>query len=243
MWLLKTEPGTYSFSDLEREGRTVWDGVRSPAALAHLRRMREGEAVLVYHTGRERSVVGTARVARAAHSDPGGPAGRGVVVELEAGRRLDRPVPLEEIRGLAVFRGSPLLDQGRLSVVPLTEEQWRAVGERGSRAGPAVSPGALVVLSTVGKAADAERIARALVERGLAACVNVLPAILSFYRWQGRLEREEELLLLAKTTADRFEELRAVLVSLHPYDLPEVVALPVAAGHRPYLDWVAGSLR
>lgn len=243
MWLLKTEPGTYSFSDLEREGRTVWDGVGSPAARAHLRRMREGEAVLVYHTGDERAVVGTGRVARSAYPDPGDPAGRSVVVDVEAGRRLDRPVPLAEIRALTPFRGSPLLGQGRLSVVPLTEPQWRAVEERGFRAGPAVPPGALVVLSTVGKAADAERIARELVERGLAACVNVLPAVLSFYRWQGRLEREEELLLLAKTTAAGFEDLRAALVSLHPYELPEVVALPVSAGHRPYLDWVAAGRR
>ena len=96
----------------------------------------------------------------------------------------------------------------------------------------------LVVLSTVAKAEDAERIGRALVEGGLAACVNVLPAVTSIYRWKGKLEREEERLLLIKTRADRFEALREALVALHPYEVPEVLALPVAAGHAPYLEWL-----
>ena len=96
----------------------------------------------------------------------------------------------------------------------------------------------LVVLSTVGKAEDAERIGRALVEGGLAACVNVLPAVTSIYRWKGKLEKEEERLLVIKTRADRFEALREALVALHPYEVPEVLALPVAAGHPPYLEWL-----
>ena len=96
----------------------------------------------------------------------------------------------------------------------------------------------LVVLSTVGKAEDAERIGRALVERGLAACVNVVPAVTSIYRWKGRVEREEERLLVIKTRADRFDALREALVSLHPYEVPEVLALPVAGGHAPYLEWL-----
>ena len=96
----------------------------------------------------------------------------------------------------------------------------------------------LVVLSTVAKAEDAERIGRALVEGGLAACVNVVPAVTSIYRWKGKLEREEERLLVIKTRADRFEALREALVALHPYEVPEVLALPVAAGHLPYLEWL-----
>jgi len=103
--------------------------------------------------------------------------------------------------------------------------------------------GRLVVLSTVGKAEDAERIGRALVERGLAACVNVLPAVTSIYRWKGKVEKDEERLLVIKTRAERFEALRQALVSLHPYEVPEVLALPIAGGHQPYLDWLDESVK
>jgi periplasmic divalent cation tolerance protein len=96
----------------------------------------------------------------------------------------------------------------------------------------------LVVLSTVGKAADAERIARALVEGGLAACVNVLPAVTSIYRWKGGVETEEERLLVIKTRAERFESVKELILSLHPYEVPEVIALPIQAGHAPYLAWL-----
>ena len=101
--------------------------------------------------------------------------------------------------------------------------------------------GAVVVLSAVASAEDAERIAEALVERHLAACVNVLPAVRSFYRWKGVLQRDEERLLVIKTRAERFEALREALVALHPYELPEVVALPIVAGHAPYLEWIGAS--
>ena len=96
----------------------------------------------------------------------------------------------------------------------------------------------LVVLSTVAGAEDAERIASALVEGGLAACVNVVPGVLSIYRWKGAVERAEERLLLIKTTADRFEAVRRAVVELHAYELPEVIALPIQAGHPPYLAWL-----
>jgi periplasmic divalent cation tolerance protein len=96
----------------------------------------------------------------------------------------------------------------------------------------------LVVLSTVARAEDAERIGRALVERGLAACVNVVPGLVSLYRWKGALEREEERLLLIKTRRERFAALREALVALHPYALPEVLALPIEDGHAPYLQWL-----
>jgi periplasmic divalent cation tolerance protein len=103
--------------------------------------------------------------------------------------------------------------------------------------------GHLVVLSTVARAEDAERIGRALVEAGLAACVNVLPAVTSIYRWKGTLEKEEERLLLIKTRADRFDALKQALVALHPYEVPEVLALPIADGHQPYLDWLDESVK
>ncbi len=101
---------------------------------------------------------------------------------------------------------------------------------------------ALVVLCTVGSAEDAERLARALVERRLAACVNVVPGVVSVYRWREQVERDEERLLVIKTRASRFEALKAGILELHPYELPEVVALPVAAGHAPYLAWLAAGV-
>jgi len=129
MWLLKTEPGAYSYDDLEREGRTRWDGVTNPAALKNLRAMKPGERALVYHTGDEKAVVGLAEVVTAAYPPKPGEA-RLVVVDLEPRGRLARPVTLAEIKQLAVFAASPLVRQGRLSVVPLDAAQWQAIEAR-----------------------------------------------------------------------------------------------------------------
>ncbi len=101
---------------------------------------------------------------------------------------------------------------------------------------------AVVVLVTVPDGAAAERLADALVGEGLAACVNVVPGIRSIYRWQGKVERSDELLCLVKTTRAGFARLRARVVELHPYDVPEVIALDVADGHAPYLSWLAGAV-
>ena len=103
--------------------------------------------------------------------------------------------------------------------------------------------GPVVVLSAVGGADDAERIARSLVETGLAACVNLVPGVVSFYRWKGKLERDQEVLLVIKTTGERFADLKAALLAQHPYELPELVALPIAAGHEPYLEWLSASVK
>ena len=89
----------------------------------------------------------------------------------------------------------------------------------------------------------ATRLAEALVGEELAACVNVLPELTSTYRWQGRVEHDREQLCLMKTTRGGFERLRARVVELHPYELPEVVAVPIVAGHAPYLQWIAASVR
>lgn len=103
---------------------------------------------------------------------------------------------------------------------------------------PSASP-VHVALSTAPDADSAARIARALVEERLAACVNVVPAVRSVYRWQGAVEEQTEVLLVIKTRAERIEALAARLRALHPYELPELVALPVTAGLPAYLDWVA----
>src|SRR5689334_3860598 len=98
MWLLKTEPDCYSFDDLARDKRTAWDGVSNAMALKHLRAMKKGDAVLIYHTGDERAAVGTATVVRQAYPDPREDDDRQVVVDLKAGKRLARPVTLSDIK-------------------------------------------------------------------------------------------------------------------------------------------------
>lgn len=100
----------------------------------------------------------------------------------------------------------------------------------------------LVVLSTAGSEDDAGRIARSLVEREVAACVNVVPGLTSYYRWKGEVARDTEWLMVMKTTEARLEDLRKALLDLHPYDVPEVVALPIEGGHGPYLEWISQSV-
>ena len=133
MWLLKTEPQTYAYDDLERDGRATWDGVNNPVALRNLRAMKEGDAALIYHTGDEKAVVGTALVVRAAYPDPKVKDERRVVVDLTPAGRLPRPVTLAEIREIAAFADRPLLRQARLSVVPLTKAQWNALARKADR--------------------------------------------------------------------------------------------------------------
>ncbi len=119
-YLLKTEPETYSFDDLRKVKRTEWDGVTNPAAVKNLREMSKGEPLIIYHTGKEKRAVGTANVVSVDASDPKSP-----VVIVGAGDELPKPITLAEMKAAKVFRDSPLLRQGRLSVVPLTEAQYR----------------------------------------------------------------------------------------------------------------------
>lgn len=100
----------------------------------------------------------------------------------------------------------------------------------------------LIVLSTFPGADKAAEVARVLVEEQLVACVNIIPAVRSVYRWQGAVHDDSESLVILKTTRDRFDDLSRRLVQLHPYELPEVIALPLAAGHAPYLAWVVGNV-
>lgn len=118
-YLLKTEPAAYSFADLEREGETVWDGVTNPVAVRHLREMKAGEKLVLYHTGGERQAVGTATVVSVDASDAKTPR-----VVIKAGKALARPRTLADIKAHKLFANSPLVTQGRLSVVPLTQEQY-----------------------------------------------------------------------------------------------------------------------
>jgi predicted RNA-binding protein with PUA-like domain len=133
MWLVKTEPSEYGYDDLERDGRAVWDGVSNPAALKNLRAMKEGDGVFVYHTGDVKAVVGVAEVVGAAYPPAGSRNPKQVVVDLKAVRRLKTPVTLAEIKSLSSFAESPLVRQGRLSVVPLSAAQWKAIEVRGGR--------------------------------------------------------------------------------------------------------------
>ncbi|MGE5182463.1 MAG: divalent-cation tolerance protein CutA [Acidobacteriota bacterium] len=102
---------------------------------------------------------------------------------------------------------------------------------------------AVVVFSTFPGPEKAAEVARALVSEQLAACVNLVPAVRSIYRWQGELLDDAETLAIVKTTAERLDALTARLIALHPYELPEVIALPVTGGSAPYLAWVAGEVR
>jgi len=128
-WLLKTEPGTYSFAKLASEKRAVWDGVSNPVALKNIRAMAKGDQAFIYHTGSERAVVGTASVEGAPYPDPKAGDPKLVVVDLKAGKALARPVTLDEMKRVPALAGWDLLRLGRLSVVPVTEGQWRTVME------------------------------------------------------------------------------------------------------------------
>jgi predicted RNA-binding protein with PUA-like domain len=117
-YLLKTESSVYSFADLEREGETIWDGVTNRAAVKFLRGMKPGDQLVIYHTGDEKTAVGTARVVSVDASNPSTP-----LVRIKAGNPVKHPHTLAEIKANKLFADSPLVSQGRLSVVPLTEPQ------------------------------------------------------------------------------------------------------------------------
>ena len=124
-YLLKTEPTVYSFADLQKEKTTVWDGVTNPVAVRHLREMKPGERLVIYHTGDEKSAVGTAMVVSVDARDAKTP-----LVKIKVGEAIAKPKTLAEIKAHKLFADSPLVRQGRLSVVPLSEAQWKwLVGE------------------------------------------------------------------------------------------------------------------
>jgi len=119
-YLLKTEPSTYSFADLQKEKTTIWDGVSNPVALKFLRGMKSGERLVIYHTGDEKRTVGTASVVSVDASDASNPQ-----VKIKVGKAIAKPVTLAEAKANSLFSESPLARQGRLSVVPLNEAQYK----------------------------------------------------------------------------------------------------------------------
>jgi predicted RNA-binding protein with PUA-like domain len=119
-YLLKTEASAYSFADLQRDGATVWDGVSNPVALRNLREMQPGAKLVIYETGDRKTAVGTATVVSVDASNPKNPE-----VKIKAGKPLPKPVTLAEIKANKLFADSPLVRQGRLSVVPLTADQYK----------------------------------------------------------------------------------------------------------------------
>jgi predicted RNA-binding protein with PUA-like domain len=121
-YLLKTEPSEYSFADLLRDAATEWEGVSNPTAVKNLREMNPGAKLIIYETGSRKSAVGTATVVSVNASDPKNPK-----VKIKAGKVLAKPVSLETIKANKLFKDSPLVRMGRLSVVPLTKEQYASL--------------------------------------------------------------------------------------------------------------------
>jgi predicted RNA-binding protein with PUA-like domain len=119
-YLLKTEPTAYSFADLQRDKTTIWDGVSNPVALKHLREMKSSDRLVIYETGDHKSAVGTASVVSVDASDSKNPQ-----VKIKVGKALAKPVTLAEVKAHKLFSDSPLVRQGRLSVVPLTAAQFK----------------------------------------------------------------------------------------------------------------------
>jgi len=126
-WLLKTEPTTYSFDRLVKEGQAVWDGVRNNLALKYLREMKAGDQVLIYHTGSDKSVVGQARVLKAAYADPTADDPKLVVVDLTPTGKLPKPVPLAAVKAEPSLADLPLVRMPRLSVMPVPAEAWKKI--------------------------------------------------------------------------------------------------------------------
>jgi predicted RNA-binding protein with PUA-like domain len=128
-WLVKSEPGKYAFADLERDGKTVWDGVRNNAAALHLKSMKRGDEVFYYHSVEGLAVVGIAEVVREAFPDATDPTGRFVAVELAPVRPLSKPVTLAQLKANPALSEMAMLRQGRLSVSPVTDAEWAEILE------------------------------------------------------------------------------------------------------------------
>ncbi len=126
-WLVKSEPDTYSYADLERDGRTVWDGVRNFAAASHLKSMKTGDQVFFYHSQEGKDVVAIAQVAKEAFPDASDPTGKFVAVELTPVRKLAKSVTLADMKANPALADMAMLRQGRLSVSPVSDAEWATI--------------------------------------------------------------------------------------------------------------------
>jgi predicted RNA-binding protein with PUA-like domain len=130
-WLVKEEPDHYGYDQLERDRKTVWAGVRNPLAQKHLRGIRKGDRIFYYHTGKEKAVVATARASSDAYPDPSDSSGRLCVVDIAPDKRLAHPVTLAAIKADRAFATFPLVRMSRLSVMPVSDAEWKRIVEMG----------------------------------------------------------------------------------------------------------------
>lgn len=133
-WLFKTEPDNYSYADLERERQTYWDGLKNALALQNLRKCRPGDMVFIYHTGKEKAIVGIAKITSAPYPDPEGDDEKWTVVDVEAVRPLPRPVTLKEVKANPDLADWQLVTHSRLGAMPATAVQWKTVERMAKRA-------------------------------------------------------------------------------------------------------------
>jgi predicted RNA-binding protein with PUA-like domain len=133
-WLFKEEPGNYSFDDLVRDGKTTWTGVKNPLAQKHLRSVAKGDQIFFYHTGNEKSVVGVMTAVAAAYPDPADKSGKLYAVDVSPGRKLAHPVTLASIKADAFFATFALVRMSRLSVMPVTDQQWARIEKMSAKA-------------------------------------------------------------------------------------------------------------
>ena len=134
-WLFKEEPSNYSYDDLARDGKTSWTGVKNPLAQKHLRSVKKGDRIFFYHTGDEKSVVGIAKAAGAAYPDPADKTGKLYAIDVEPVKKLKTPVTLASVKADKFLESFPLVRMPRLSVMPVSDEQWERILSMGSRAG------------------------------------------------------------------------------------------------------------
>ena len=130
-WLVKEEPENYAYTQLEKDGKTVWAGVRNPLAQKHLRSIRKGDRVLYYHTGKEKAVVGIAKATSDAYPDPAISSGALFVVDIAPEKPLPHPVSLASIKAEKAFTNFPLVRMSRLSVMPVSDEEWARIEKMG----------------------------------------------------------------------------------------------------------------
>ena len=131
-WLFKEEPSHYSYDAFAKDKRTVWSGVRNPVAQRHLHAVQKGDRIFYYHTGDEKAVVGIAKAASNAYPDPDDPSGKFAVVDIVPVRKLQRAVTLKEIKADSSFKDFPLVRISRLSVMPVTDDEWERIEVKSS---------------------------------------------------------------------------------------------------------------